>query len=364
MNGASRDRTGDLLLAKQALSQLSYGLGEPSVALRRAARRRRHWAARDGMHDRRPCGAPRRRVRPAHLLRRAHPQRPCPPVASAVLRAARSPTERRASRDARSVSVLKPSLLSCGGTLWTRYKRRPDAARRSRAALAPRAADRPSRAPRPHRKRAHGRLRSRTCNWLAGPSPRPARSRPRRSRSADEIRTSAPAAEPVAGSRWPRRVHSLVDYAIANPVTAYAVLQKDPLSPSPATGAVWTQISRWWNGYSVDFSGVEAPTLSISAIQGRHPASPRMRLSRSVSEPTPTGGRSPSPRRSGGWPHFDGSAERESDYLSGCQSLLLSRPQRRCACRDEEVLQHTPMTRCGLPHTQTHLCRFVSCERP
>ena len=28
--GANRDRTGDLLLAKQALSQLSYGPGDPS----------------------------------------------------------------------------------------------------------------------------------------------------------------------------------------------------------------------------------------------------------------------------------------------------------------------------------------------
>jgi hypothetical protein len=28
--GANRDRTGDLLLAKQALSQLSYGPGSPS----------------------------------------------------------------------------------------------------------------------------------------------------------------------------------------------------------------------------------------------------------------------------------------------------------------------------------------------
>ena len=29
LGGANRDRTGDLLLAKQALSQLSYGPGEP-----------------------------------------------------------------------------------------------------------------------------------------------------------------------------------------------------------------------------------------------------------------------------------------------------------------------------------------------
>jgi hypothetical protein len=34
MNGASRDRTGDLLLAKQALSQLSYGPAPPSVGQR------------------------------------------------------------------------------------------------------------------------------------------------------------------------------------------------------------------------------------------------------------------------------------------------------------------------------------------
>ncbi len=31
MNGANRDRTGDLLLAKQALSQLSYGPATPNI---------------------------------------------------------------------------------------------------------------------------------------------------------------------------------------------------------------------------------------------------------------------------------------------------------------------------------------------
>lgn len=76
-------------------------------------------------------------------------------------------------------------------------------------------------------------------------------------------------------SRWPRRVRSLVYLdGITDPATAYAVLQKDPLGSSPATGDVWTQISRWWNGYSVDFSGVAAPTLAISAIQERHPGIP------------------------------------------------------------------------------------------
>jgi pimeloyl-ACP methyl ester carboxylesterase len=76
-------------------------------------------------------------------------------------------------------------------------------------------------------------------------------------------------------SRWPRRVRSLVYLdAIADPATAYAVLQKDPLGTAPATGAVWTQISRWWNGYSVEFSGVKAPALSISAIKTRHPGIP------------------------------------------------------------------------------------------
>jgi pimeloyl-ACP methyl ester carboxylesterase len=76
-------------------------------------------------------------------------------------------------------------------------------------------------------------------------------------------------------SRWPRRVLSLVYLdAIADPATARAVLQKDPLGTKPATGVVWTQISRWWNGYSVDFSGVEAPTLSISAVKERHPGIP------------------------------------------------------------------------------------------
>jgi hypothetical protein len=31
LHGANRDRTGDLLLAKQALSQLSYGPFDPSI---------------------------------------------------------------------------------------------------------------------------------------------------------------------------------------------------------------------------------------------------------------------------------------------------------------------------------------------
>ncbi len=64
-------------------------------------------------------------------------------------------------------------------------------------------------------------------------------------------------------SRWPGRVRSLVYLdAITDPATAHAVLLKDPLGTAPATGAVWTQISRWWNGYSVDFTGVEAPESS------------------------------------------------------------------------------------------------------
>ncbi len=37
LSGASRDRTGDLLLAKQALSQLSYGPARPSVGQSRLA---------------------------------------------------------------------------------------------------------------------------------------------------------------------------------------------------------------------------------------------------------------------------------------------------------------------------------------
>ena len=38
--GASRDRTGDLLLAKQALSQLSYGPGEGAIVF---LKRRTSW---------------------------------------------------------------------------------------------------------------------------------------------------------------------------------------------------------------------------------------------------------------------------------------------------------------------------------
>jgi pimeloyl-ACP methyl ester carboxylesterase len=76
-------------------------------------------------------------------------------------------------------------------------------------------------------------------------------------------------------SRWPGRVRSLVYLdAIADPATAHAVLLKDPLRTAPSTGAVWAQISRWWNAYSIDFSGVKAPTLSISAMQRQHPSLP------------------------------------------------------------------------------------------
>ena len=108
-------------------------------------------------------------------------------------------------------------------------------------------------------------------------------------------------------SHWPRRVRSLgyLD-AIADPATAYAVLQKDPLGSSPAAGVVWTQISRWWNGYSVDFSGVEAPRCRLVRPKDDTLASRRMRPLGSVSEPMPTGGQPPFPRRSDGWPNFDG----------------------------------------------------------
>jgi pimeloyl-ACP methyl ester carboxylesterase len=76
-------------------------------------------------------------------------------------------------------------------------------------------------------------------------------------------------------SSWPERVLSLVYLdAVSDPATAHAVLLKDPVGLQPATGAVWTQISRWWNAYSVDFSGVKAPTLSISAMKRRHPGIP------------------------------------------------------------------------------------------
>jgi pimeloyl-ACP methyl ester carboxylesterase len=76
-------------------------------------------------------------------------------------------------------------------------------------------------------------------------------------------------------SRWPGRVRSLVYLdAIADPVTARAVLLKDPLGTSPSTGVIWEQISRWWNVYSINFSGVKAPTLSISAMLRQHPGLP------------------------------------------------------------------------------------------
>jgi pimeloyl-ACP methyl ester carboxylesterase len=76
-------------------------------------------------------------------------------------------------------------------------------------------------------------------------------------------------------TRWPERVRSLVYLdAIADPATAHAVLLKDPLRTTPATGPVWAEISRWWNDYSVDFSRVKAPALAVSAIKRQNPAIP------------------------------------------------------------------------------------------
>jgi pimeloyl-ACP methyl ester carboxylesterase len=76
-------------------------------------------------------------------------------------------------------------------------------------------------------------------------------------------------------TRWPERVRSLVYLdASTDPATVHAAIQNDPLGSAPATGAVWTQISRWWNEYSVDFSGVKAPTLAINAINREHPGIP------------------------------------------------------------------------------------------
>ena len=73
-------------------------------------------------------------------------------------------------------------------------------------------------------------------------------------------------------TRWPTRVRSLVYLdAIADPKTANEALQSDPLRGSPASGVVWTQISRWWTQYSVDFSGVKAPTLALEAVNRINP---------------------------------------------------------------------------------------------
>ena len=73
-------------------------------------------------------------------------------------------------------------------------------------------------------------------------------------------------------TRWPTRVLSLVYLdGIADPKSANEALQSDPLGGSPASGAVWTQISRWWTQYSVDFSGVKAPTLALEAGQSHNP---------------------------------------------------------------------------------------------
>ncbi|MCC7009606.1 MAG: alpha/beta hydrolase [Acidobacteria bacterium] len=76
-------------------------------------------------------------------------------------------------------------------------------------------------------------------------------------------------------SRWPERVRSLVYLdAIADPASAHAVLQKDPLNQTPSTGAVWAEINRWWSGHSVNFQRVKSPTLAITALEGRRPDIP------------------------------------------------------------------------------------------
>ena len=76
-------------------------------------------------------------------------------------------------------------------------------------------------------------------------------------------------------TRYPKRVLSVVYLdAIADPATANRVLQDDPLRTSPATGDVWSQISRWWSQYSVDFSGVKSPALALVAEQDQNPGIP------------------------------------------------------------------------------------------
>ena len=109
-------------------------------------------------------------------------------------------------------------------------------------------------------------------------------------------------------SRWPRRVRSLVYLdAIADPATAHAVLQKDPLR----------HLTSNWRRLDANQSLVERILRRFLWRKGAHAgdqcdsrsdtlASRRMRPSRSVSEPRPTGGRPPFPHRSDGWPHFDG----------------------------------------------------------
>ena len=44
--GANRDRTGDLLLAKQALSQLSYGPGTSQILTSQITRQPNYWPDR------------------------------------------------------------------------------------------------------------------------------------------------------------------------------------------------------------------------------------------------------------------------------------------------------------------------------
>ena len=76
-------------------------------------------------------------------------------------------------------------------------------------------------------------------------------------------------------TRWPARVRSLVYLdAIADPRSANEALQSDPLRTVPSAGVVWTQISRWWTQYSVDFSGVKAPALALVAHQSQNPGLP------------------------------------------------------------------------------------------
>lgn len=108
-------------------------------------------------------------------------------------------------------------------------------------------------------------------------------------------------------SRWPRRVRSLV-YWMRSPI-------RRPLMLCCRTTRLAPHQQLAPSGRKSVVGGTDTPSISRAyrrprwrSVRSRSDtlASRRMRPSRSVSGPRPTGGRPPFPHRSGGWPHFDG----------------------------------------------------------
>jgi pimeloyl-ACP methyl ester carboxylesterase len=76
--------------------------------------------------------------------------------------------------------------------------------------------------------------------------------------------------------RRPHQVSSLVLLdAGFDPASAFKIFARDPLAaPDADPTSVSAQIDQWWRQYTPSYSKISAPTLSIYALQSRHPDNP------------------------------------------------------------------------------------------